>query len=155
MESGTGDTAWEMSAENVELVRQLQPPPNVDLVTLFRSEAGTSRLFETLAPFLQDDFIAAGSRIQDSEFVGLAGLKRGWADWLEPWESYRVEIEDVLDAGGDAVVVLTRDFGRRAGMEVEVSIQGAAVWTVRDGKIARATFYTNRDDALKAAGLSQ
>jgi hypothetical protein len=27
------------------------------------------------------------------------------------------------------------DYGRRAGMAAEVSLEGAAVWTVRDGKI--------------------
>ncbi|HEY7120934.1 MAG TPA: nuclear transport factor 2 family protein [Solirubrobacterales bacterium] len=143
-----------MSRENVELVRRLQPPPEMDLVALFRDEEGAARLLSTMGPYLHDDFVAGGSRIHESELVGLAGLRAGWADWLEPWESYRVEIENLIDAGDEAVVVLTRDYGRRAGMEAEISIQGAAVWIVRDGKILRATFYTDRDTALEAAGLS-
>jgi ketosteroid isomerase-like protein len=40
-------------------------------------------------------------------------------------------------------------------MTAEVSIRGAAVWTVRDGKIARASFYPNREDALRAVGLRE
>jgi hypothetical protein len=143
-----------MSRENVELVRRLQPPPGMDLVALFRDDEGAAQLLGSLGPFLHEDFVAAGSRIQESELVGLEGLRAGWADWLEPWESYRVEIEDVIDGDDEAVVVLTRDYGRRAGMEAEVSVLGAAIWIVRDGKIARATFYTDRGEAFEAAGLS-
>ena len=80
------------------------------------------------------------------------GLRALWLDWMEAWESYRVEVEELLDAGND-VVVLVRDYGRRAGMETEVSVRGASVWTVRDGKVARIAFYPNRQEALEAAGL--
>jgi ketosteroid isomerase-like protein len=31
----------------------------------------------------------------------------------------------------------------------------AAVWTVSEGRIARAEFYLERDEALKAVGLAQ
>jgi len=31
-----------MSQENVELVRRLQPPPNIDLVALFGASGGTA-----------------------------------------------------------------------------------------------------------------
>ncbi|HEY1236962.1 MAG TPA: nuclear transport factor 2 family protein [Solirubrobacterales bacterium] len=144
-----------MSRENVELVRRLQPPPDMDLVALFRDDEGASRLLSTLGPYVHEDFVAAGSRLHETEVVGLAGLRAGWADWLEPWDSYRVEIEDVIDAGDEAVVVVTRDYGRRAGMNAEVSILGAAVWIVREGKVVRATFYTDRDEAFEAAGLSR
>jgi ketosteroid isomerase-like protein len=74
-------------------------------------------------------------------------------DWLEPWETYRVEVEDVIDAGDD-VVVLVRDYGRRVGMTHEVSVRSAAIWTVRDRKVARVAFYLDRTEALTAAGLT-
>src|SRR5438309_11758970 len=34
--------------------------------------------------------------------------------------------------------------GWRAGMTVEVSVTGGAVWTVRDGRVVRVAFYLNR-----------
>jgi ketosteroid isomerase-like protein len=40
-------------------------------------------------------------------------------------------------------------------MDVEVSVLGGTVWTVRDGKIARVAFYLHRSEALEAAGLSE
>jgi len=32
---------------------------------------------------------------------------------------------------------------------------GASVWTVRDGRIVRAEFYTTWEQALKAVGLEE
>ncbi len=40
-------------------------------------------------------------------------------------------------------------------MTAEVSIVGTAMWTVHDGKIARARFYAHRDEALEAVGLRE
>ena len=146
-----------MSQENVELVRGLQPSPETDLVPLFRNDAAAAALMEAVSPFFHVDveiigptFVAGGG----VRFVGLEGFRAGWLDWLEPWESYRVEIEDVVDKGDDALV-LVRDYGRRAGTTGEVSVVGAAVWTVREGKVARVAFYLDRSEALKAVGLSE
>jgi ketosteroid isomerase-like protein len=143
-----------MSQENVELVRKIQPSPDIDLVALFRGGDESERLLAAVEPFFHDDFVIAGVGIQAGEWEGFAGLRSAWADWLEPWATYRAEIEDVIDAGDD-VVVLTRDYGRRPGMSAEVQIVAAAVWTVRDGKIARNCFYPNREDALRAVGLQE
>ena len=144
-----------MSEENVELVRGLQIDPDVDLVALLRDDSMVERLFERIAPLFDPGFecvlVMPGSR---EEHSGLPGLRAAWLEWLEPWESYRAEIEDVIDAG-DAAVVLTRDYGRRAGTESEVRLLGAAVWIVRNGKVVRAEFYTDRTAALEAAGLSE
>jgi uncharacterized protein len=143
-----------MSQENVELVRGVQPSPDTDLVAMFRDEAA---LMDTLSPFFHEDVEIVGPTFVAGEgvrFVGLEGLRAGWLDWLEPWESYRVEVEDLIDAG-DEVVVLVRDYGRRTGMTVEASVVSGAVWTVRDGRVARVAFYLNRSEALEAVGLSE
>ena len=145
-----------MSQENVELVRGLQPSHDMDLVALFRDDGSAAALGETLAPFFHEDVeIVAPTFVagQGVRFVGLEGLRAGWLEWLGPWERYRVEVEDVIDAGDDAVV-LVRDYGRRTGTTAEVSNVGGAVWTVRDGKVARVAFYLDRSEALEAAGLS-
>jgi hypothetical protein len=59
-----------MSQENVELVRRLQPSPDMDLVALFRDEAGAARLLDALRPFLHDDFVIAGVGIQTGDRRG-------------------------------------------------------------------------------------
>jgi ketosteroid isomerase-like protein len=144
-----------MSQENVELVRGLQPGPAVDLVQVFRDEGVAGGMLKAMAPFLHPDFEAiARTSIQDVSGAGLEGLRDVWLEWLQPWESYRVEIEDVIDVG-DQAVVLVRDYGRRTGSDAEVAMTAAAVWTVRHGLIVRAEFYAERGEALDAAGLSE
>jgi len=56
---------------------------------------------------------------------------------------------------GDKVLVLVRDFGRRAGDTREVAVTSAAIWTVRDGKVTQVTFYADRDRALADLGLKE
>jgi ketosteroid isomerase-like protein len=142
-----------MSRANVELVRQLQPGRDVDLAEAFRDDAIADALLAGLAPFVHPEFESMGrTSVLSVSGTGLQGLRAVWLDWLEPWESYRVELEDVIDAG-DQTVVLVRDFGLRKGSDAEVSISAASVWTVRGGKIARVEFYTDRAEGLAAAGL--
>ena len=146
-----------MSQENVQIVRSLLPSRDTDLVDLFRDEATAAAVAEAVAPLFSDDFEAVvqdWAPGQQVRYAGLEGLRAAWLDWLAPWESYRTEVEDLIDAG-DEVVALVRDYGRRAGMGVEVSVVGASIWTVRDGKIAMAVFYPNRGQALEAVGLSE
>jgi ketosteroid isomerase-like protein len=146
-----------MTQENVEIVRNVLPSRDTDLVALFRDEAPATALAEAVAPLFSEDFEAVvqdWAPGQQVRYTGLEGLRAAWLDWLAPWESYRTEVEDLIDAG-DEIVVLVRDYGRRTGMGVEVSVVAASIWTVRDGKIAKAVFYPNRGEALEAVGLSE
>ena len=143
-----------MSQENVELVRQLQAPPGVDLVQLFTDEQTWSAFAETASAFVHPDceFVAPGVPSRERAYSGLDGLKGAWLEWLAPWATYRVEFEEAIDLG-ESVLVLPRDFGRLADSTQEVKTSGGAIWTVRDGKIARVEFYLNRSEAFKAVGL--
>jgi ketosteroid isomerase-like protein len=99
-----------VSRENVELIRGLQPAPDVDLAELFRDDAAAAALLAAIAPLFRADF--------------------------------------------EKTVVLVRDYGLRKGSDAEVAVRAAAVWTVREGKVARAEFYADRAEALEAVGLS-
>ncbi len=146
-----------MSEENVDLVRAVHPPSGTKLSDLFNEGADGSAL-EGLASLLTPDFkVVAGSPgggiwVEDR---GLDGLLRTWREWLEPWDAYWTEVEEFVDAGRDHVLVLVRDRGRPRGSDAEVELLAASVWTLRDGKIARIEFHTDRKSALEAAGLSE
>jgi ketosteroid isomerase-like protein len=139
----------------VELIRGLQPGPEVDLTELFRDDKVAEEMRAAVSAVFHDDFeglaVRPGGRLI---WRGLDELRAGWVDWVEPWDSYYTVIEDVIDLG-DRVLVLLRDHGRRKDLDAEVELRGASVWTVRDGKVARVEFYTNRDQALEAAGLME
>jgi ketosteroid isomerase-like protein len=65
------------------------------------------------------------------------------------------EQNEFIDAG-DRVVVIGRLVGKGKGSGVEVGQPNATVLTFRDGLLIRSeTGYTDRREALKAAGLSK
>jgi ketosteroid isomerase-like protein len=144
-----------MSQQNVELVTRLQVAPEVDLAALFRSDEMWAALTDSIRELFHPDCrsVAPGVPGTEAEHVGLDGLRAAWLRWLEPWLTYRTEIKQAFD-GGERVLLLTQDYGRRAGSVHEVKVDGSAVWTVSDGKISRAEFFTHRGDAFNAAGLS-
>ena len=75
------------------------------------------------------------------------------AAWLEPWDDYEFEVEELHDAG-DKVVAVLRESGRsKAGVPVEQAF--SQVLTFRDGKQIRAVTYASRAEALEAAGLRE
>jgi ketosteroid isomerase-like protein len=144
-----------MSQENVELVRGLQPPRDANLAQLFRDDLSWAALSARLAPALAPNVNVVGHGLPERQtFEGIEGLRVGWLAWLAPWESYRTEVEEAIDLG-DRVVLLIRDFGRRAGDIHEVAQHSAAVWTLRKRRVARIDFYLDRAEALKAVGLEE
>ena len=144
-----------MSQTNVDLVVSLQPARDVDLAQLLRDDAMAQASGTALAPLMHPDFEAVmmDPLRGETTYRGIDGLREAWLDWLSPWETYRTEIEEARDLG-DRVLLLVRDFGRPEGSTQEVALNGAAVWTVREGKIVRAEFHSDRTKAVEAVGLA-
>jgi ketosteroid isomerase-like protein len=141
-----------MSAENVELVRSALFARPLDLVAVF-VEGQFSELFD---PHLfHTDFEVAFAQPSGpaTEYVGMHGLIEGWRDWLTPWATYAVDVEDFLDAG-DVVVAFAVLRGETRRDRVKIEQQAAALATVEDGKISRLEFHLDRREALDAAGLA-
>jgi ketosteroid isomerase-like protein len=72
----------------------------------------------------------------------------------EGFEDVGVELEQLLDAGKDRVVAITRHHatGGRSGVPVEM--RTATVYWLEASRIVRMDPYLDPDDALKAVGLS-
>ena len=147
-----------MSQENVEIVKSVHPPSGTDLVRWFADDPEVAARLEAAAPLFHEGFEFIGGVSEESPGLrlsgtGLAELAERWREWMEPWEVYWTEIEDVIDAGGDRVLVLIRDHGRLRGSDDEVDQVAASVWTLRDGKIARVEFHVSRERALESVSL--
>jgi ketosteroid isomerase-like protein len=145
-----------MSQENVELVKRFQPS-GLDLVEVF--SAGADQLVSgDEAELFTDDFevafIAEAAGGQDLQARGSAGLTAMWLEWLTPWRSYRLDVEEFIDAG-DAVVVLARVQARTERDGVLVQHSPAAIWRIRGGKVAAIHFYLDRAEALEAVRFSE
>jgi uncharacterized protein len=84
-------------------------------------------------------------------YRGFIEVEAATKDWLRSWEWYRMELEELIEAG-DKLVALTRHIGRPRGGASDVTALAAEVWTMRDGKATAFRGYDDRDEALRAAG---
>ncbi len=148
------DTARAMSRENVELVLRLVPPPATDIAPLIRDENLFKAATDAATDLIHPQLVSVARWENAKAYAGVTGFREMWRDWLEPWAEYHVEIEKAIDAG-DRVVLLIRDRGRRRDVDAEVELVSASVWELREGKIAKVTFYIDRAEALEAVGLRE
>jgi ketosteroid isomerase-like protein len=133
-----------MSRENVDIVRRG-----------YEALAGGRIDFETLDPEIE----WRGPR----EFPDLAeprygheGVRQYMAKLSEVFDEYRMVAEEFIDAGGDQVLVFSREGGSGRGSGAKVQTHPTAhLWTIRDGKAVRMQSYWERADALEAVGLSE
>jgi ketosteroid isomerase-like protein len=138
-----------MSQENVEIVRTLAEG--------FQHRQH-EQAFDLYDPEIEWDSSRMAERQPDNAGVyhGHDGVRAFWRDWLSAWSDLHFEIQDLLDAG-DEVVLLVRDqrqWGRRSGIATDVPPYGM-VFTLRDGKVIRVRAYPEQESALEAAGLSE
>ena len=77
------------------------------------------------------------------------------ADWPTQWEDFRIDLLEVIDAGDDVCVSVTRHRGRGSGSGIEMDFQVFYVQHGRNGKLARLEMYLSREQALEAVGLSE
>jgi ketosteroid isomerase-like protein len=73
--------------------------------------------------------------------------------WAEVWETWEVEVEDVIDAGEGRVIAFIRERGRsKAG--VDVNERHSELYVVRGGKIVYRRGFRDADEALVGVGLA-
>ena len=99
------------------------------------------------------ELIPFGAALQGRVFRGHAGLIEWWETEIAPtWEAFDVLPEEFQMVGKRMLVFgRWRARGRTSGVEVDAP--GTWIVQVRDGKIAWVQTYTDRDDALRDAGL--
>ena len=83
---------------------------------------------------------------------GFVEFVRAWTEGFEDWS---IRVEQLIDAGDDRVVALTRQTALGKGSGVPVELYIGQVWEVEGARLARATNYMSQSDALEAAGLSE
>ncbi len=68
------------------------------------------------------------------------------------YDDYRIEPGEFIDAG-DKVVVAVRIRATAKVSRIDVDQRFNLVWSTREGKLAGIEVFTDRDEALEAAGL--
>jgi ketosteroid isomerase-like protein len=132
-----------MSQENVEIVR--------------RGYEHWKRTGDVLGENFHPDYVLDMSNFRGwpdrQTYRGVEGLRAFLTAWLDPWDDYEFEVEELHDAGDKVVAVLHESGRSKAGVPVEQAF--SQVLTFRDGKQIRAVTYASRADALEAAGLRE
>ena len=135
-----------MSRENVEIVRQI-----------FEAVASRDRerILELYDPGVEIDFAPGtlADHVGGTVWTGHEGLRSFDRELREAFEDFDTTCEELIDAG-DYVVSVSRyrARGRSSGVEVDGPLQ-FLVWSLREGKVTRAAWYSTRQEALEAAGF--
>lgn len=130
-----------MSRENVEAVRR------VNELLLSTGELAWDLMHEDIEVHDHD-------APDQGSYQGHSGVARWLEDWGTAWGEWTYEPEQYIDAGDIVVVFIgMKAEGRSSG--VKLDREDAAVYTLREGKIARIDYYNDRDMALGAVGLSE
>jgi ketosteroid isomerase-like protein len=128
------------------------------------SEANVAAVRGMWEAFLRNDFETAlaafapdvewdGTNLPDGKISrGLDAVVDHATRWAEMWESWEVELEDVIDAGQDRVIASIRERGRsKAGLDVNE--RHSELYVMRDGRIVYRKGFSDPDEALVEVGL--
>jgi ketosteroid isomerase-like protein len=76
--------------------------------------------------------------------------------WFEAWDDLQFDVADLLDNGGDVVVLIRnqRQRGRSTGIWTDLPPY-AQVFTLRDGTLVQWRTFQDQESALEAVGLSE
>ena len=78
---------------------------------------------------------------------GRHSFEEFFRSWIESFDEFRVEPEQVIERGDDLIaVVRQRGRGRASGVAIEIRI--AHIWTVADGRAVRWEAVPDPDEAV-------
>ena len=132
-----------MSEENVEVVR--------GAVEAFEHDGleGSLRHYHP-----EIEWSTTGAWIEAATYRGHEGVRRYFGHLDDEFDDLRFEVEELIDSGEQAILsVRAGGRGKTSGAAVEGTLY--AVCSLRDGMVWRIRNYTDKAEALEAAGLSE
>ena len=129
--------------------------PSANIEAVRRGTAAWDRgdLDEMLGYYDEAVEVVDPERAGAGPFRGHEAFKQWFAEWLESWDHYSVDVEALVEVE-DRVVLFQHHRGRAQGSGIELNQRGALLVRFRDGKIVLHRPFTHRADALEAAGLA-
>ena len=142
-----------MSADEVAIVQRWYDLLD-DAAVLTRDDKAMERLEREMGHFVSPNVksvvIAPSFTNIRYERSGIAGFRQLWGDWLRPFHSYRIEVEELVDLG-DRVLALTIGRALLNPESPPIVTRAATIWTVKDGQITQLDSYLDREEAERVA----
>jgi ketosteroid isomerase-like protein len=137
-------------------ILRVMPQENVEIVRRFEESWTKQDLDAAL------ECVDAGMEFDWSDsmgpfrgtYKGYDGLAQFWTQMLDAWEHFSPQMEEAIDCGPERLITVDVVRARGKGSGIATEARGAMLWTLRDGKIVRAKMFQTKEEALKAAGLS-
>ena len=131
-----------MSEENVEIVRRMWAA----------FLAGDT---QTALSFFDPDVEWDGTNLPDGRIgTGHEAILDHIARWAAVWDDWSLEIERVVEAGSDQVILFMRERGR-SDRGLTMDERHSELYKLRGGMIVRRQGFSEPDQAFDAAGLSE
>jgi ketosteroid isomerase-like protein len=130
-----------MSRENVEIVRRVY------------ELQGRKEVLELLDPHVV--WINYVSALRAKPYVGHEGVAEWLKDFRDHFGDFRMEARELIDGGGDQVVVVSRFIGTGASSRVPLEQEIGSLFTLLNGKVVRCQGFETKAEALEAAGLQE
>ncbi|MGZ5308564.1 MAG: nuclear transport factor 2 family protein [Solirubrobacterales bacterium] len=86
-------------------------------------------------------------------FRGHEEIRGFIAEWMENFDDYRIEIDELREGTEGRLAALCTQSGRGKGSGIEISDQINMVFRFRNGKAIEYTIIGRREDALRHAGI--
>jgi ketosteroid isomerase-like protein len=129
----------------------IETDPDIALVTRAYDALNRGDVAGALAPLSENAEWHESAALPESDvYRGRETIREFLEGFLESWDEFVQEVEDVVRTGDKLVVLLSmRGRGRESGVDVDASY--AHVWTLRDGRAIRVDAFYDRERALEAA----
>jgi len=127
---------------------------NIDLLRNLQEAFNRGDLRSALEAFDPEAEWQQAREDPDAETLhGTGAIRRLWESWREAYPDIRIEGDEIIMAG-ERVFVWVRITGHGAASGIEMAMEEAYVYTFRDGRIVRLEDYFDRQEGLRAAGIS-
>ena len=134
-----------MSQENVETIQALYDAT---------AAGDTGAALARIDPEIEINYRGVVPELKDRDLRGHAGVAELMTTITGEFSDFEAHPEEIIDGGEHVVVVVfQRGTGRVSGATVERLV--GQVWTVREGRAVRWRIFTDKAEALEAAGLSE
>jgi ketosteroid isomerase-like protein len=110
------------------------------------------------ADWAHPEIVFESSGFDAMRTAGVAEMGERWREWMGLWEEYRTEADEFRELDRERVLVFMHHGGRgkASGLGIEdMTMPGANVFDIHDGKVTRLALYWDRADAIADLGLAE